>query len=191
MNRNRTTFIPLIFTSAVFLFQACTPVLTPTPYIPPAKVITAIPPTPKEETPQPTIIPTIISFASPTSPAPCTDGLTFISDLTIPDGTIVQPGDVIQKQWLVENSGTCNWDARYKFKLINGSEMGAKTESVLYPARAGTEATLSLEFIAPSEPGNYGNAWQAIAPNGEPFGDLFFMQIVVQPTVEITIEVVG
>lgn len=190
MNFSRTTFISLIFTSAIFLFQACSPILTPTPYVPPAKVITAIPPTPKEETPPPTIIPTIISFASPTSQAPCTDGLTFISDLTIPDGTIVQPGDIIQKQWLVDNSGTCNWDARYKLRLINGSEMGANTESVLFPARAGTEVTLSLEFIVPSEPGIYGNAWQAIAPNGEPFGDLFFMQIVVQPIAEITIEVV-
>jgi hypothetical protein len=190
VNHNKSIFILLIFTSAVFLFQGCTPALTPTPYIPPAKLITAIPPTPKEETLPPTIIPTIISFASPTSPAPCTDGLTFIVDLTIPDGTIVQPGEVIQKQWLVENSGTCNWDARYKLKLINGSQMGAKTESVLYPARAGTEATLSLKFIAPSEPGSYGNAWQAIAPNGDPFGDLFFMQVVVQPIAEITIEVV-
>lgn len=190
MNRIRATCILLIFISAVFLVQACTPDLTPTPYIPPAKLITAIPPTPKEEPLPPTIIPTIISFASPTSLPSCTDSLTFIADLTIPDGTIVQPGDVIQKEWLVENSGTCHWNARYKLRLINGSEMGAEAEQLLYPARAGAEAVLRLEFIAPSVPGNYGSGWQAIDPNGNPFGDFVYMQIIVQPNAELTIEVV-
>jgi len=190
VDRIKTTFILLTFTSAIFLFQACSPVPTPTPYIPPAKPVTAIPPPPKEETVPPTLIPTIISFATPTSLPPCTDGLSFIADLTIPDGTTVKPGDVIQKQWLVENSGTCNWDARYKLMLINGAEMGSETVQVLFPARAGTQATLSIDFIAPSEPGSYGNAWQAIAPNGEPFGDFISMQIVVQPIAEVTIEVV-
>ncbi len=185
-----TIFLLLIYTSANFIFQACSPVPTPTPYIPPAKPVTAVPPPPKEATAQPTLIPTIISFASPTSPPPCTDGLSFIADLTIPDGTIAQPGEVIQKQWVVENSGTCNWDSRYRLKMINGSEMGANTEQVLYPARAGTQATLGIEFIAPAEPGSYGNAWQATDPNGVPFGDFISMQIVVQPVAEITIEVV-
>lgn len=190
MNHIKTTCIPLIYISIIFLIPACTPDLTPTPYIPPAKLVTAIPPTPIEETLPPTIIPTIISFASPTSPSSCTDGLTFITDLTIPDGTVVEPGDIIQKEWLVKNSGTCHWDARYKLRLINGTEMGAKTELILYPARAGAEAVLSLEFIAPSVPGSYGSGWQAIDPNGNPFGDFIYMQIVVQPIAEITIEVV-
>jgi len=190
VDRIKITFVLLTYISTIFLIQACSPATTPTPYIPPAKPVTAVPPPPKIETALPTLIPTIISFASSTAPPPCTDGLSYISDLTIPDGTTVQPGEVIQKQWLVENSGTCNWDAHYRLKLINGAEMGAKTDQVLYPARAGTQATLSIEFIAPSEPGSYGNAWQAIDPNGEPFGDFISMQIVVQPIAEITIEVV-
>lgn len=188
--RNKATFIRLMFISTIILVQACQPALTPTPYIPPSKLVTAIPPTQKEEPLPPTIIPTIVSFASPTAPPPCTDGLTFIADLTIPDGTTVQPGEVILKQWLVENSGTCHWDSNYTLRLINGLEVGVKNEHVLYPARAGAEAILSLEFIAPSEAGSYGSAWQAIAPSGDPFGDFIFMQIVVQPIAEITIEVV-
>lgn len=68
--------------------------------------------------------------------------------------------------------------------------MGAKAEQLLYPARAGAEAVLSLEFIAPSAPGNYGSGWQAIDPNGNPFGDFVYMQITVQPIAELTIDVV-
>ncbi|GAB4417845.1 MAG: hypothetical protein Kow002_04410 [Anaerolineales bacterium] len=190
MHRIKPTF-NLLTVIATFLFiQACAPAPTPTPYIPPAPPASAIPPTATEATAPPTLIPTVISFASPTSPPPCTDGLTFIADLTIPDGTVVQPGEVIQKQWLVKNSGTCNWDARYQLKLINGTAMGAQTEQALFPARAGTQATLSIEFTAPSEPGRYGNAWQAVGASGEPFGDFVSIQIVVQPEVQLTVEVV-
>ena len=46
----------------------------------------------------------------PTATPTCSDWLTFVEDLTIPDGTSVIPGSVLDKRWQVENSGTCNWD---------------------------------------------------------------------------------
>jgi len=68
--------------------------------------------------------------------------------------------------------------------------MGAATEQALYPARAGSQATISINFTAPSEPGTYNTAWQAIDPNGEPFGDAVFMEIIVQAEAQITLEVI-
>jgi hypothetical protein len=35
-------------------------------------------------------------------------------------------------------------------------------------------------FKAPSEPGSYRSAWQAYNPQGEPFGDPFFIDFVVE-----------
>jgi len=124
---------------------------------------------------------TPIEVATPT-PA-CTDNLTFIEDQTIPDGTLVQPGEALDKRWLVQNSGTCNWDDSYHLKLIAGAEMGVSTEQALYPARIGAQATIRLVFTAPEQPDAYRSAWQAYSPSGEPFGDPIFIEVLVAPAV--------
>ncbi len=125
----------------------------------------------------PTTLPTIIA-STPTPP--CTDNLSFVTDVTIPDGTAVTAGQSIDKQWLVNNSGTCNWDVRYRLKWIGGDAMGAPAEQALYPARAGTQATLRVVFTAPQMSGTYRSAWQAVAPDGTAFGDTVYVQVVVQ-----------
>lgn len=115
------------------------------------------------------------------SPTPqCTDNLHFITDLTVPDGTQVPPGSPVDKQWQVENNGTCNWDSTYRLKFIAGADLGAPLVQALYPARSGTQPTIRLTFTAPAEPGTYRSAWQAYSPQDEPFGDPIFVEIVVQ-----------
>ena len=91
------------------------------------------------------------------TPAPpvCQDNLTFVEDVTVPDGTYVDPGVVLDKRWKVKNSGTCNWDEDYRFRLVDGPAMNTIPEQALFPARSGTEAVIRLVFIAPEEPGRY------------------------------------
>lgn len=116
----------------------------------------------------------------PTSAWTCQNNLTFINDITIPDGTTVIPGAVIDKRWEVANSGSCNWDARYRLRLIAGSLLGASApEQALFPARSGTHAVIRLMFQAPLEPGRYRSAWQAFDPEDLPFGDPIFIEIEV------------
>jgi hypothetical protein len=122
---------------------------------------------------------TILPLA-PTPTTLCTNNLAFISDLTIPDGTSVASGSILDKQWLVQNSGDCNWDASYRLRLISGNPLGSSTEQSLYPARAGTQATLRILFTAPQEAGEYISEWQAFDANGIAFGESFFIKIVVQ-----------
>lgn len=144
---------------------------TAPPYIPPTRVIpspTTVPPptrTPGEH--------------SPIAPPACTNQLTFIDDLTIPDGSVLPPGEALDKRWQVENSGTCNWDERYSLRLIAGSNLGSPSELALYPARSGTLVDIRILFTAPEEAGAYRSAWQAYDPTGEPFGDQIFIDIVV------------
>jgi hypothetical protein len=116
----------------------------------------------------------------PTPTPPCKNDLKFQEDLTIPDGTEVTPGQQLDKRWQVLNSGTCNWDEKYRVKLLAGPEMGAAKEQALYPARSGTQAVLRMLFTAPSEPGTYRSAWQAYTAEGEPFGEVFFVEVVVK-----------
>ena len=132
----------------------------------------------------------LVLYPSPTSvatgsaplltPTPsCSNSLRFLEDVTIPDGTQVAPGEVIDKQWRVENDGECNWSENYRLRLVTGSELGAPSEQALYPARSGTQATIRTLFVAPTEPGVYRSAWQAYDPQGRPFGDTIFIEIVV------------
>jgi hypothetical protein len=166
---------------AILLSPACAPTPTPTPFIPP-KAATPTVSFVQGSTPViPTFTPQPKSTPSPTATPPCTDGLAFVEDETIPDGTEVSPGASVDKRWLVQNNGSCNWDSRYRLKFVGGLEMGAITEQALYPARAGAQATIRITFIAPSEPGKYTTAWQAFNPKGEPFGDPVFMEIQVSP----------
>lgn len=168
-----------------WLVTSCAPTSTPTLFRPPTKSLpteilpttTSVPQifTSTPETPTSSIPPTL------TATPPCTNDLTFIADATIPDGTTVSPGSSIDKQWLVNNSGTCNWDERYRLKWIGGDPLGATSEQALYPARAGTEVTLRILFTASSDLGIYESAWQAFGPDGVAFGDPVFLKITVSP----------
>ena len=93
---------------------------------------------------------------------------------------MVAPGSLLDKQWLVQNSGDCNWDSRYRLRLISGDALGAATEQALYPARAGTQAAIRMLFTAPQDSGVYVSEWQAFDPNGVPFGKSFYIKIEVQ-----------
>jgi hypothetical protein len=165
--KSSSTLLVILLT--LFLLSACVPTPAPTPFIPP-----------KAATPT----------SSPTATPPCTDSLAFVNDITIPDGTVVSPGERVDKGWLVQNNGSCNWDSRYRLRFVGGLEMGAVAEQALYPARAGTQAAIQIIFTAPSEPGTYTTAWQAINPDNEAFGDAVFMEIVVQVEAQVTLEII-
>jgi hypothetical protein len=115
------------------------------------------------------------------TPTPtCMDNLTFVEDVTIPDFSIVTPGSSLDKQWRVQNSGSCNWDSHYRLRLVGGNPLGASTEQALFPARAGLQAILQVLFIAPMEPGEYLSEWQVFDAKGIPFGEMFFIKVIVQ-----------
>jgi hypothetical protein len=111
----------------------------------------------------------------------CNDRLTFVSDLTIPDKTTVAPNATLDKRWEVENTGTCNWDERYQLRLVGGPDLGAAPVQTLYPARSGNRAVIRMMMKAPTKAGAYQSAWRAYNPQNEPFGDVFYIEIIVSP----------
>ena len=135
----------------------------------------------------PTLAPTPMPSSTPTPPpesatlaAACTDVLTYISDVTIPDGMIVTAGSTLDKRWQVKNSGSCNWDAKYHIRWIGGSKIGGETEQELAPARADSAVEIRMVLQAPTEAGKYRSAWQAVNPQNKLFGDPFYIEFVVQ-----------
>ncbi|GAB4526292.1 MAG: hypothetical protein Fur0018_11480 [Anaerolineales bacterium] len=109
----------------------------------------------------------------------CQTRLHYLEDLSLPDGSLVQPGELLDKRWAVENDGSCNWDESYSLRWIAGPTLGAPERLPLYPARAGTTAIIRVLFTAPQAPGVYRSAWQAYDAHGNPFGDPVFIEIQV------------
>lgn len=179
LNRNL-----LLFLLTLILAPACSPLPTPTPFIPPtnqapliepALIITPTPTTDQVRIiPLPTIIPTI-------DQSNCINNLTFIEDITIPDNSFIAFGASIDKQWLIGNSGTCNWHSAYRLHHTGGAVLGAPEEIALFPAKSGTQATIQITFTAPFDEGVYESAWQAFDPNGVAFGDPIYIRILVSP----------
>jgi hypothetical protein len=158
--------------------QVIKPTETPPGYfVPPTAAATMAP--------EPTITPESAStpVRKPTEDAGCSNLLAYIKDLTIPDGSMFSPGESIDKRWQVENQGTCNWNSRYSLRLTGGDPMGASTEQSLYPALAGNQAVIRINFKAPAEGGKYRSSWQAYSPDSKAFGDPIFIEIDVIPRV--------
>lgn len=188
LNRNMTGRFPpsrkLLCLIGICFVSACSALATPTPFIPPTAPAPLIEPTfiiqPTKEvvvvqsTPLPTIAPTF----TPTS-GECFNSLRFVSDITILDNSFMTYGATMDKQWLVENNGTCNWDSGYRLKRVGGASLGAPDEIALYPARSSTQAIIQILFTAPFTDGTYESAWQAFDPNGNPFGDVIYIRVVV------------
>jgi hypothetical protein len=177
---------PVFILSLVLFFTACAPQPTVSPYIPPqsgtsptmagAGLYTPPPqPTSIGETHTPSVNQGV---ATPSSS--CVSNLRFVEDVSYPDGSVVRPGEKIEKIWRVENNGTCNWDSRFSMRLVEGDQLGAPAELALYPARPETQADLRVIFIAPLESRYYKSTWQAVGPDNFPFGDPFYIDIFVQ-----------
>ncbi len=178
LSRRLRTFVILVWISLSLglIAQGCTgffdrpvPGHEETPFF--------LPPTRIPPQAQPAVNPPAGSTAPPA--LNCEDHLTYLSDLTIPDGSQVQPGETLDKRWEVRNSGSCNWDKRYSLRLVAGDRLGADEQLALYPARSGTDAVIRILFQAPPNPGSYRSAWQAFCPAGEPFGDPIYLDIEV------------
>jgi hypothetical protein len=125
---------------------------------------------------------------TPTQPSPdsqqatsttCINDARFVEDLTITDGFVARPDEVLDKRWAVLNAGSCDWSAGYRLVRIDEGIIEAPEELALYPARAGEAGVWSVQLTAPSEPGEQRASWQAQAPDGSFFGDPVFVLIQV------------
>ncbi len=123
--------------------------------------------------------PTEAGFEEPQPPGECENGARFLEDLTIPDGSLITPGDEFEKRWSMQNTGTCDWGPSYRLVRLDTSDLLAPEEAALYPARSGTNAIWQVTMTAPAEPGTYQSRWQARAPDGTLFGDIVFVIVEV------------
>ncbi len=139
-------------------------------------------------TPGTTTPTTLGPLSSATVEADCTWHATFVEDVTIPDDTVVEAGSAFVKTWRIRNSGTCAWAAGTTFGPVGGNDLGGPTfVPVPLTAPDGT-VDMSATLRAPTSAGTYRSDWQLQTPNGERFGGVFYVQVVIagQATPTIT-----
>lgn len=124
------------------------------------------------------VIPTTTPLAPTNTPAPvppatCTLGSTFISDVTVPDGTVIAPGASFVKTWAIQNSGTCTWGGGYTVALVGGESFGASSPQPIGSANPGDVINISVNMAAPAPAGGHSSIWQVVASNGVAFGTKF------------------
>lgn len=101
---------------------------------------------------------------------PC-DWAQFVKDISIPDGTVFQPGTAFTKTWRLRNIGTCTWTNNYSLVFDSGSLMGGPTTVGLTGnVLPGDLVDLSVNLIAPATDGNYQGNWKLRNAAGQTFG---------------------
>ena len=135
--------------------------------------------TPPTSTPSKTPPPTV---AAPTLPATAGFGTAatggvqscnssvFINDVTIPDGTVMAPGQTFTKTWALMNKGTCAWSTSYKLVFISGEAMGGTSVPLPGAVPSGAQTAISVSLTAPATPGDYTGTWQLQNDTGQSFG---------------------
>jgi len=117
-----------------------------------------------------------LSFASSTpylSPVPVQrcDAAAFIKDVTIPDGTFVQPRESFTKTWRLQNIGICNWTNAYSLVFISGDGLSGPTVMGLSrTVTPGDSIDISANLVAPSQSGHYKGYWKLRNASGAVFG---------------------
>jgi hypothetical protein len=151
-----------------------------------------------DSTPEPTIdssgaggtvfTPTIQASGTVIRPAgtsgPRCDDSQFVDDVTIPDGTVMKPGEVFKKTWRFKNTGICGWTTAYAIGFAYGEVMSGSATKLPKSVAPGATVDISINLRAPMLNCWYGSWWRLKNARGDYFGDFVFVSILVSDGME-------
>lgn len=92
-------------------------------------------------------------------------------DVTVPDGSVLRPGEVFTKTWRLVNTGDCIWNENYAIVWFSGEMMGsARIQFLDEPVPPGQSVDLSVEMIAPLQSGYFQSNWKLRNADDQLFG---------------------
>lgn len=136
---------------------------------------------------------TVAWTASPPPPPTCTDDATFVTDVTIPPGTQLSPGQSFTKIWQMLNSGTCAWTSGYSLNFVGGWRSTGQIGVYVTGVPPGSPVNIATDQVAPSSPGTYTGYWRMNNAAGRYFGPTVTLQIDVvmaPPSDQVTVDYV-
>ena len=138
------------------------------PYYWSAMIYYSIIPTGPTLTPPGNGTPTATITSAPVSSC---DRATFVTDITVPDGTVFAPNTPFTKIWRLMNTGTCTWNTSYTLVYSSGDQMDGPAETALNAVVApNTSTDISLNLTSPAGPGIYRGYWMLKNGSGQLFG---------------------
>ncbi len=127
-------------------------------------------------------LPPLSAFATNTQAVSSTGGCdnsVYISDVTIPDKTVVTPGQALTKTWKVQNSGTCAWTTAYKITYVAGNAMGGTATAITQAVSPGQSVDISVAMVAPTAGGESAGTWRLTNDKAQPFGTALTIVVTV------------
>jgi DNA-binding beta-propeller fold protein YncE len=83
----------------------------------------------------------------------------------------VAADSMFPRTWRLRNTGTCAWDSSYRLAFLDGERLsGPHSLPLEETVPPGGEIELSVNLLAPADPGTYQGEWQLTDPGGAPFG---------------------
>ena len=121
--------------------------------------------------------PTPTSSPSPASASP--NDAQFVRDKSVPDGSVLVPGDVFDKGWLLFNNGKATWGPGWSVRHVSGSTFGLKTAPL--PTTAFCRSlNLIVSLHAPKHSGTFAGVWRVYDPGNTAVGDKFTVVVTVR-----------
>lgn len=108
----------------------------------------------------------------------------FEGDVTIPDGTVLEPGHNFQKIWSIRNTGTCLWDDGYALVYIGGSTPNLDPYNFEFKTSddfvsSGEAINIAINLTTPCTPGEYQGHWRMRNDQGYYFGTILSVYVKV------------
>ena len=114
----------------------------------------------------------------------------FVSDVTVPDNTYMNPGQSFTKVWRIKNVGLCAWTNAFSLVFAGGERMNGSSPIFLPKyVSPGQAFEFSVDLVAPTTGGTFRGYWALQTATGAQFGigsgfrNPFWVQIrVLAPT---------
>lgn len=132
--------------------------------------------------------PTTSQPAAPTPPArsqppattPASYNARFVSHVGPAPRASIPKGTAFTKTWRMRNEGETAWPEGCRLVHVGAYSLGGAPEGVPVPAAAVREfVNISVDLVAPEQPGRYVSYWRLITPSGVRFGHRVWADIVI------------
>lgn len=161
-----TAEVNAIYTAAAMTITAQAALFTATPQ----PSATAIPTMTQAATATLAVLPTQAQAAPTSAMANYCDNSLYVADVTIPDNSVIAPGQVFDKTWTIKNTGTCTWTTGYTIIFAGGDQMTGNTRPLTQSVPPQQQIDVTVKLTAPFTAGNYTGYWRLANGKGQPFG---------------------
>jgi len=130
------------------------------------------------------VAPTAASGATQALGDACSNNV-FEADITIPDGSVLDPGFDFQKIWKIRNTGNCLWDEGFRLVYIGGSSPDLDPPNFTFTkasdfVSAGEAVNIGIWLTTPCQPGQYEGHWRMQNDQGYYFGSILSVYVEVK-----------